>query len=223
MSKGKDSDAEEGSPTGPQLLARRDRWRKENIGGGAGPSSKGGATLASAIPPSSSATTASLRSYTEEFPSIADSNRRRAKARGFGVPIDTEVRGFKSTAAASFFPFEEVKSEKIKPKSIPIELCWSSKDTAKPPWPQMGKVEAELKTAGEIPDGVKKEGSICQRPWFRLPETRVTNRQGGEREVDESTRSCYGSSFDSTPIKPPKQIKSGEVPILQIQPPNPQI
>lgn len=61
-----------------------------------------------------------------DFPTLQGNVTKKAKERGFPLPLDASKRGFKSTAAAKFFPFESVNPEKVKLKAIPIEFRWSS-------------------------------------------------------------------------------------------------
>ena len=146
------------------------------------------------------------------FPALSHGQRRRERARGFGVPMDANSWSTRHAVEKGSLPFKEILPNSVKIKVISIELRWQGHG---------GKAETKRKSpAGE---GLDVSNSVAveptsQRRWFRLP-PKVREVAGilgrrpeggtggdqdrGEREIEGDPESGdLSSSPTSRPLKP---------------------
>lgn len=81
--------------------------------------------------------------FAKEFPTIAESARRRSKPNRVGFLIDPSQKKFDAIAAAESFPCEEIGREVVKIKSIPIFFRWPSNGGLEELRPPAGEEEVK--------------------------------------------------------------------------------
>lgn len=96
------------------------------------------------------------------FPTIEEGLCHRGKPKGVEFPINPLARRFTRRSEQATIPFEEIRREQVKLKTILINLSWTPRGEVAEPPSMAGGSRQELNRAGE-------KGPTRQRPWFRLP------------------------------------------------------